>query len=105
MWTLLEYAPFFGGAWVSGWNFYLSFVRMPLARWRGREVHWVSGVPLVGSLVLALFAAWHWSEPGWFCASVAFAALDTGGLHWFLGTVLWFEVIRPRWRGPAEPDA
>jgi len=105
LWTLLEYAPFFGGAWVSGWNLYLTFVRMPLARWRGQQARWVSGVPLVGSLVLGWFAAWHWCEPGRFWVSVSVAALDTGGLPWLLGTVLWCEVIRPRWRKPPEPTA
>jgi hypothetical protein len=86
-------------------NFWLNFVRVPLARMRGNEVRWVSGVPLFGSLLLAWFAAWHWSEPGWFWVSVAVAALDTGGIHWFLGMILWFEVIRPRLRGPAAPGA
>jgi hypothetical protein len=99
VWTLLEYAPFFAGAWISGWNFYVSFLRMPFARWRRREVRYESGAPLVGSLILVWFAAWHRAEPGWFWASLAIAVLDTGGLHWVLGSVLWIEVIRPRWRG------
>jgi hypothetical protein len=58
--TLMTAAPI-----VTGWsffalaagvallNFYLSFLRVPLHRWLGRECRRVSGYPLFGNLLLA----------------------------------------------------
>ena len=96
MWSLIEFAPFIVGGLVSVLNFYLSFVRVPLCRWLGWDWRWVSGFPVIGSLLLAWFATLHLSSPGWFWTSVALAAVDTGGLHWFLAVVLWAEVARRR---------
>ena len=106
MWVLLEYSPFFGGAYIAGLNFYLSFLRFPLARWRGKDVRFVSGLPLVGSVVLGCFAAWHYDEAGWFWASVALLLLDTGGMAWLVIMIVWVEGIRPRRsKARAEPFA
>jgi hypothetical protein len=101
LWDLLEYSPFFAGVGVSLLNFYLSFLRIPILRLRGREGGWVSGLPVVGSGLLAWFAIWHLHSPGWFWAGVAFAAIDTGGLHWFAAVLLWYGFIRPCFRDRA----
>lgn len=104
MWTLLEYLPFFFGAWVCGFNFYLDCVRDRLAHRRAYKLHRMSATPLLGSFILAWFAAWHFHEPVWFWLSVAIATLDTGGLHCLLGMIVWFEVIHLRLRGKTEPN-
>ena len=99
IWDLLEYGAFFATAWVCLFNFFLSFIRMPWNRWRGRDVRWSSGVPLFGSAFLLWFAIWHSDSPIWFWSSIAIALLDTGGLHWFASTMFWQEVIRARLTG------
>jgi hypothetical protein len=57
---------------------------------------WVSGVPGLGSLLLALAAILLRDSTVWMIAALLIALIDTGGLHWFIGTQLWHEVIKPR---------
>ncbi len=73
-------------------NLYLSFGRYPIYRLRGgvvSEYKWISGIPMfgslliVGALLLLHMHNWLW----WFGAICAI--LDTAGLHWFLGTMLY----------------
>jgi hypothetical protein len=78
------------GAFVCLVNFYLSWLRYPLHRARGRAretYRWVSGFPLVGSLLVVV--AWVF----WLCREESLALdvtawvlalIDTGGIHWFL---------------------
>ena len=69
-------------------NFYLSFLRYPLFKLRGREsqYRWVSGFPLIGSL-LVVAALVIGGFRGWlFVLGLVLATIDTGGLHWFVGT-------------------
>jgi hypothetical protein len=80
------------GAVISGSNFYLSFVRYPLFRMGGgrdEAFRNVSGIPLFGSLLLWVAAAMAWQEPWVAFSSLAISLLDTGGLHWFVGMMLW----------------
>jgi hypothetical protein len=79
------------GAFVTLANVYLSFIRYPvhLALGGSRETYrWASGVPLVGSLLLWLSIPLL-SSFGlrWFAA--ALSLFDTGGIHWFVGTMWW----------------
>ncbi|WP_145431109.1 hypothetical protein [Lacipirellula limnantheis] len=79
------------GAFVTLANVYLSFIRYPvhLALGGTRETYrWVSGFPLVGSLFLWLSIPLL-SSVGlrWF--AVALSLFDTGGIHWFVGTMWW----------------
>lgn len=67
-------------------NFYLSFLRYPVHRLRGRaadDYRWISGYPLVGSLVVFACLPFVYHVPLLFWVGVGCAALDTGGLHWF----------------------
>ena len=80
------------GALLCAINFYLSFLRYPLHRLRGlskESYHWVSGFPLFGSLFVALsLLGLHdiaWMIP----AAVFFMLIDTGGIHWFVGTMIY----------------
>lgn len=89
---------FGAGAFLCALNFYLSFLRYPLYRLRGREseYRYVSGAPVLGSfLVVALLippALPTWAR----IAGLVLAAFDTGGLHWFIGVTAWLAIKKAR---------
>jgi len=80
---------FLVGAWICLFNFYLSFVRYPIHRLRGGSVEdfeWTSGIPMLGSLLVA--TAWlPWTRGGasaaCHVASCALMLCDTCGPLWF----------------------
>ena len=85
-----------GGA-VAVLNFYLSFARYYVYRWFGWEYRWVSGLPLLGSLLLVP-AGLSFGLTGAYrllIAAVVLILLDTGGVFW-LGVVLLREFGRRR---------
>ncbi len=92
---------FSAGAIVCLVNFYLSCLRYPLHRLRGRApdtYQWVSGFPLVGSLLVVLAWLFWLRGEGWAPLDVAawsLALIDTGGIHWFL-LVMLAQAIRSR---------
>ena len=75
-------------------NFYLSYLRYPLFLLTGRkaEFRFVSGFPFVGSLMvvacLIFFRLPCWSV----IAGIVLALLDTGGIHWFIGSIAWHSM-------------
>src|SRR5262245_2419557 len=81
--SILAYILFALGAFLSLLNFHLSVVRPVIHRLRGRDSRFVSGFPLVGSLLLVgsffLFPAGHVLRP----VALVVALFDTGGIHWF----------------------
>jgi phosphatidylserine synthase len=85
---------FFLGALICAANFYLSYIRYSLFYMTGRqsEFRYVSGIPLVGSLIVVLSLIFlrlpHWAT----LAGVVLAVLDTGGIHWFIGSVAWHSM-------------
>ncbi|HEX6885238.1 MAG TPA: hypothetical protein VF530_17825, partial [Planctomycetota bacterium] len=67
-------------------NAYLSFLHYPILRARGvsrGDYRHVSGIPLVGSLVV-LVALFLGLDGNLRIAAWTLIALDTGGLHWFV---------------------
>ena len=78
-------------------NFYLSFLRYPVFLLRGgrkSEFQWMSGAPLIGSLSVAVGLGYLY-ETGWILVTGPILILmDTGGLHWFLGTMLYQWISR-----------
>lgn len=86
------------GGFLCCLNFYLSFLRYPVHRMMGgkkEDYRHASGIPAVGSLFVAisLFEFWH---PSWlFALAIVLISIDTGGLHWFVGIML-FRVIEER---------
>jgi hypothetical protein len=97
--SILAYILFGLGAFVSILNFHLSFVRPAIHRLRGRgEYRFVSGFPLVGSLMLVgsffLFPAGHILRP----VALVIALFDTGGIHWFC-VMMVYDFIRGRRSG------
>jgi hypothetical protein len=85
----LAYFLFAIGAFVCCLNFYLSFLRALLSRLSGGEYKHVSGFPLVGSLLLLIVVVALRESPWLFWTGITLALLDTGGLHWFVGVMLW----------------
>ncbi len=82
------------GALVCLVNFYLSFLRYLLHRARGRDpenYRWMSGVPLIGSLLVLISWVFWLHGIGSQALDVtagAIALIDTGGIHWFVGTMV-----------------
>lgn len=85
------------GTFVTLMNVYLSFIRYPIDATR-ETYRWVSGLPLVGSLSLWLSIPLL-SSVGlrWFAAVLS--VFDTGGVHWFVGTMWWTGQLGPLVRG------
>lgn len=79
------------GALITLFNFYLSYLRYPvhIAAGGTRETYrWVSGVPLLGSFLLWLSVPLLPSVI-FKVVAILLSLLDTGGIHWFLGTMWW----------------
>ncbi len=97
---MIAWVLFTSGGLICALNAYLSWVRYPLHRARGRSAasfRWASGVPLVGSaLVLGAWAVTLRSlESAWINATaVALLLADSGGPLWFA-----IQVVRERIRG------
>lgn len=92
MLRILAFVLFALGGLICLLNFYLSFVRYPLHRLRGRPAdtyHWVSGFPLVGTVFVAVALALGLRDGAWLIASLVLIALDTGGPLWGVPYVAW----------------
>ena len=99
---LFSYALFALGSFFCGLNFYLSFLRVPLLRRRGvplQEIQHVSGAPLLGSLFVLVGLPAVYAVPGLLPLGIVLMLIDTGGLHWFLGTMLFMAIRRPSQSG------
>lgn len=87
---------------ISLVNFYWSFLRFPIYRFLGKEYFHRSGLPLMGSLFL-LAALYFYSTPTVWVLAVVSALLDTGGLLWFLATIIWVAGKKDsRYDGPSD---
>ena len=85
------------GGFICCLNFYLSFLRYPIHKMVGGKkdnYKGVSGFPLIGSLFVAI-SLFRYSHITWiFVTAMILIAIDTGGIHWFLGTYLYHAVIK-----------
>ena len=88
--TKVGYVIFVLGAVISVGNMYTSFLRYPvhLLLAKSRDSYkYVSGLPLIGGLVLV--GAWLLPQSLWLnLATALLMLLDTGGISWFVVTVL-----------------
>ena len=94
---ILVFFFFSVGAFICAMNFYLSFVRYRLYRLSGSkgESRNISGVPFLGSFLVVVLLL-PLELPMWArIAALALAALDTGGLHWFIGIMVWPAAKKP----------
>jgi len=92
IWKELAWADLLLGASVCLLNFYLSFLRYPLHRLQGRpreSFAGASGIPVLGSLFVGLSLLGLHHVPHMWPIAIALAALDTGGVHWFAGTMVY----------------
>src|SRR6266496_1875075 len=95
----LAWIAFVFGALLCLTNCYLSFLRYPLHRLRGlsRESYrWVSGIPAFGSLIVGLSLFGLHSLPAILPIGIAVMVIDTGGIHWFIGTMLYQSLREKR---------
>jgi len=95
--TNLSWTAFVVGAFLCITNFYLSFLSYPLHRLRGlpRESYrWNSGIPLFGSLLVGLSLLGLYPLPCMLPAAIALIVIDTGGIHWFVGVMIYQSVFR-----------
>ncbi len=90
---VLGYSLLASGAVVCCLNFYLSFLQYPLCKLLGREYKRVSGIPIVGSLLVIIGVAILRESRSLYWGGIVIALLDTGGLHWFAGVMLWMYVF------------
>ena len=89
----LAWVLFIVGSLICCLNFYLSFLRYPLYKLCGWEYRWVSGCPAIGSLMLVIAVVLLQESPLLFWAGIVIALLDTGGLHWFAGVMIWCHLF------------
>jgi hypothetical protein len=97
--AFLAWPAFVLGGSLCVLNFYLSFVSYPVHRLRGRSkesYRWVSGIPLVGSILVVLSLLHLHSLTALFAIGVALIAIDTAGIHWFVGTMIYQSFSRKR---------
>jgi hypothetical protein len=93
--SIIAWLAFGFGAFLCVTNFYLSFLRYALHRLRGlsqESFRLVSGFPLVGSLLVAFSLLALRSLPFMLPVGIALIAIDTGGIHWFIGTMIYHSV-------------
>lgn len=94
--TIIGVVLFSLGAFISSLNFYLSWLRYPVHRLRGGtrdEYKWVSGFPLVGSILLWFSIPCLLEHQPWPWIALVSSLFDTGGIHWFAGTMagMWWN--------------
>ena len=90
--AIISWAGFIIGGCLCVLNFYLSFLRYPVHRLRGmpkESYRWVSGIPLFGSAFVALSLLHLLSSSPILAAGIVLIAIDTGGIHWFAGTMVY----------------
>ncbi len=92
---ILAWTAFVLGASLSFLNFYLSFLRYPFHRLRGfpkESFRYASGIPLFGSIFLGLALLGLHSQPGVLPVAIALAVIDTGGVVWIAGAMVYILI-------------
>jgi hypothetical protein len=79
------------GIMVCGLNLYLSVFRYRVHQLRSPTSGYrsVSGIPALGSMLVIVALVLGSLPECAFVAGIALALADTGGLHWFVGTLAW----------------
>ncbi len=92
------------GALIAALNFYLSFPRYLVHHifHKGQPYKFVSGIPLIGSLLLWVGVLLFLLGGAWKYAALAFiiSLFDTGGIHWFFITLGYHWLVD--WRANGE---
>lgn len=85
---------FLSGGFICTLNFYLCCIRYPLFRISRERTDYrhISGLPILGS-VLVVSSLMIFQTPQWaIVAGVILAGLDTGGIQWFIGVMVWHHL-------------
>jgi hypothetical protein len=85
------------GAFICVVNFYTSWLAYPVHKFifkRTEKFQFSSGFPLLGSLFIVLSLTFYQYSMFVFWAGVTLALLDTGGVHWFVGTLIYQKLIK-----------
>jgi hypothetical protein len=101
---IISYILFGLGGFLCLLNFYLSFLRYPIHRLSGgskQEYKWVSGAPVLGSLLVGLSLIFHYATNWMLISGAALIFIDTGGLHWFLVTMFYYGTFQTK--GLSDP--
>jgi len=99
--TFISWAAFLVGGFVCLLNFYLSWLSYPLHRLRGlspESFRAHSGFPLIGSILVVVSLVGLHSESTVVPIAIGLIAIDTGGIHWFLGAQV-YHAWHTRHRG------
>jgi ABC-type proline/glycine betaine transport system permease subunit len=72
---------------LSVMNFYISF----LVKYIEKNNKIGSGIPILGSLLLFISLFFIKNNLMFYTISL-FALLDTGGIHWFIITILYYKI-------------
>ena len=99
--TFISWAAFVVGGFVCLINFYLSWLSYPLHRLRGlspESFRSHSGFPLIGSILVVVSLVGLHSESTVVPIAIGLIAIDTGGIHWFLGAQV-YHAWHTRHRG------
>jgi len=94
------------GGLVCCLNLYLSFLRYPVHRMMGKkkeDYRWSSGIPVFGSLFVAISLFKFWQPPWLLATAIVLILIDTGGLHWCAGVILWHGVLKKGNRPTQDP--
>jgi len=98
MWlTIVSFVLFGFGGLICATNFYCAFLRYPLHRLCGgtqESYHYESGIPVFGSFFVAISLVKFWSYPILLPIAIILILVDTGGLHWFLGVMFWYVILK-----------
>jgi len=85
------------GGFICCLNFYLSYIKYPFYKLRGGKkgnYKWISGVPLAGSLLVAVAMIGFRDNTWVLWVAAVLILIDTGGIHWFVGTMLYHAVLK-----------
>jgi hypothetical protein len=92
MFDVLAWIALSLGATFCVHSFYLSFLRYPLHRLRGlspESYRRESGIPVFGSVFVAL-SLFRLHSVAWVVpTAIALIVADTGGIHWFVGVIIY----------------
>ena len=69
--------------------------------WQYTIYRWVSGIPICGSLFVAISLLKFWHPPWLLTLGVLLILIDTGGLHWLAGTMFYYVVFLKQEKHPA----
>lgn len=90
--NFFKWAAFVFGAYLCLLNFYISFLRYRIHLWRGlpkESFKFISGIPLLGSLILYLLVRYTNLPPVMLYAGIVLICMDTGGIHWAIGNIIY----------------